>query len=242
MPNLGPGPLKLYVFPHNWWIEPSPRRWTKSRGITVLSTKKDKPYNTTGLTPNPFINAWQSVHRILCQARIEQGPGTIRFPAALPRGRSPFIHRATNAGNVPPVPVLCHQCRYYATSAGTMPPVSLLQCRYCATSAGTVPPGPVLCHQCRYSATSASTLPPVPVLCHQCQYSATSTSTLPPVSVLCHQYQYSATSASTMPPVPVLKCTFYAAAENYDYKNCLLLRIDCEYIEWQVKDLCKVLQ
>ncbi len=92
----------------------------------------------------------------------------------------------------PPVPVLRHQCRYCATSAGTAPPVPVLrqQCRYCATSAGTAPPVPVLRHQCRYCATSAGTAPPVPVPRQQCQYCATSAG-------VC------ATSAGSAPPVPV---------------------------------------
>jgi hypothetical protein len=38
------------------------------------------------------------------------------------------------------------------------------------------------------------------------------------------------------------KCTFNAAAANDDHKNCLLISIDCKYIEWRVKGLCKVLQ
>ena len=70
--------------------------------ISMSSAMKGKPGLATGLTAlgalHPLIRAWKSGHRNLCQARIEPGPGPIRF-LLLYRGSSPFTHCATSAGS-----------------------------------------------------------------------------------------------------------------------------------------------
>jgi len=69
--------------------------------ISISSAMKGEPGLATGLTTlgalHPFIRAWKSGHRNLCQARIEPGQGPIRF-LLLYRGSSPFTHCATSAG------------------------------------------------------------------------------------------------------------------------------------------------
>ncbi len=57
--------------------------------INMSSAMKGEPGLATGLTTlvalHPFICAWKSSHRILCQARIEPGLGPHPLPTALPR-------------------------------------------------------------------------------------------------------------------------------------------------------------
>ncbi len=92
--------------------------------ISMSTAMKGESGLATGLTTlgalHPFIRAWKSGHRNLCQARIEpRGQGPIPF-LLLYRGSSPFTHCASSAGGTlrhqyryaPPVPVLRHQCRF----------------------------------------------------------------------------------------------------------------------------------
>ena len=71
--------------------------------ISMSSAMKGEPGLATGLTTlgalHPFIRAWKSGHRNLCQARIEPHQGPIRF-LLLYRGSSPFTHCATSARNL----------------------------------------------------------------------------------------------------------------------------------------------
>jgi hypothetical protein len=57
--------------------------------ISMSSAMKGEPGLATGLTTlgalHPFIRAWKSGHRNLCQARIEPGPEPHPLPTALPR-------------------------------------------------------------------------------------------------------------------------------------------------------------
>ncbi len=83
-------------FPHKWGIDES-----NPLEISMASAMKGEPGLATGLTTlgalHPFIRAWQSGHRNLCQARIELGLGPICF-LLLYRGSGPFTHCATSAG------------------------------------------------------------------------------------------------------------------------------------------------
>jgi hypothetical protein len=83
------GPFRLRIFSPQV-VNQTPAHGDESNPleISMSSAMKGGSGLATGLTTlgalHPFIRAWPSGHRNLCQARIELGPGPHLLPTALP--------------------------------------------------------------------------------------------------------------------------------------------------------------